>query len=134
MPPDREIIEASSLTRTLVLSDSPPPPPDSLPEASRQKVAEVIARVLEIDGAALDRDARLIDSGRGTDEFDLLEVLLGLEDAFGAEISEEVIAEALGGGFDATKLRMTPRLLFRVVEVALERRAATASPPPAAPE
>jgi acyl carrier protein len=81
----------------------------------RREVLEGIATILGNSPDSVALDEPILNPGKEIEEFDLLEILIELEDRFDVEIEEEVIERSTGGRFNEVQKRLTPRQLFAIV-------------------
>lgn len=95
--------------------------PDGLAEAQRAKIVGAVAGVLGKPMSEVPLDRPLLDPAGDIEEFDLVEMVLALEDGFDVEIGEEAFERALGGDFREVGKRLTPRDFFAVVAEALRK-------------
>ena len=93
-----------------------------LGDAQQQQVIQAVAKVLGNTPESVALDQPIINPGRGVEEFELLDILLELEDRFDVEISEEVIERATGDRFDDVQKQLTPRQLFDFVAEAVKEK------------
>lgn len=79
-----------------------------------QLVVEAVAEVLGTAPSSVALDEPILNPEKGIEEFELLDILLGLEDRFDVEISEDAIEQVTGGRFDDVQKQLTPRQLLRI--------------------
>lgn len=80
-----------------------------------QLVIEAVAEVLGTAPSSVALDEPIIQPEKGIEEFELLDILLGLEDRFDVEINEDAIEQVTGGRFDDVQNQLTPRQLLGIV-------------------
>lgn len=80
-----------------------------------QLVIEAVAEVLGTAPSSVALDEPIIQPEKGIEEFELLDILLGLEDRFDVEINEDAIEQVTGGRFDDVQKQLTPRQLLGIV-------------------
>ncbi len=100
-------------------SPSAPRTETSLTAPQQRQVVEAVAEVIGGAPGSIALDQPILDPGKGVEEFELLDILLGIEDRFDIEISEDAIERATGGRFDDVQKQLTPRQLFGIVSEAL---------------
>ena len=96
-------------------SDAPTSAPSALGSAEQVQVVEAVATILGDAPESIDLDRPILNAGREIEEFDLLEIMIELEDRFDVEIDEGSIERASGGRFDQIQKTLTPRQLFGIV-------------------
>lgn len=93
--------------------------PSSLRE---REVIEAVASRLGRKTGDVALDDPILDERKGVGEFELIEILLELEDRFDTEIDEDLLESVTGGRFDDIQKELTPRQLFQVVAAAKRPR------------
>jgi acyl carrier protein len=68
-----------------------PPAPDALKAEIKELIVERLK--LEVEPASIGDDQRLFGEGLGLDSIDALELVLGIEQAFGVKIEDEEMGE-----------------------------------------
>lgn len=90
----------------------------ALTDPQQRLVVEAVAEVLGTAPETIAMDQPIIDPAKGIEEFELLDILLGIEDRFDIEISEDAIERATGGRFDDVQKQLTPRQLVSILSEA----------------
>ena len=80
--------------------------------AEERKVMGAVSAIL---GESIELNQPILNPGKDIEEFELLEILIELEDRFDVEIDEEAIERASGSRFNEVQKRLTPRLLIDIV-------------------
>ncbi len=87
-----------------------------------REVIEAVASRLGRKTGDVALDEPILDERKGVGEFELIEILLELEDRFDTEIDEDLLESVTGGRFDDIQKELTPRQLFQVVATAKHPR------------
>lgn len=124
VPPDTEIGQTSpplqiSAQRPVTVGTLAHATPSS---AQEQEVIDAVATHLGRNTSDVALDEPILDERKGVGEFELIEILLELEDRFDTEIDEDLLEMVTGGRFDDIQKELTPRQLLQVVAAAKRPR------------